>query len=278
MTSDNRHNEISITERSRIPEANAWDTIHPEPETIAVPARIDTGTSGQPHHAKSDDPEYQPQFEPYELAFLRGGGREVLKLHLFALVQDGYLAVLETKKWLWTTRHLALASDTPPLNALTQVERDLLNWFSTPQSAKEIFRHTFPESLRMECDDYREKLAKEGMLKGWIAHHGEVPESMYKPIGLAFPFIFILVFLTHSVLVFWLLFFSILAAGAFASIFVSCRPSAVGSSHLRQMEKQFAPLNNPANLQHQAATADDSFIALAVFGADAAADVALRQC
>ncbi len=89
MTSDNRHEQISVTERSRIPQANAWDTIHSEPETIAVPARIDTGTSGQPHYAKPDDPEYQLEFDPYELAFLRGGGREVLKLHLFALVQDG---------------------------------------------------------------------------------------------------------------------------------------------------------------------------------------------
>ncbi len=153
------------------------------------------------------------------------------------------------------------------MDALTQVERDLLNWFSTPQSAKEIFCNTFPESLRMECDDYREKLAKEGMLKGWTAHHGEVPVSMSQTIGLAFLFMFILAFFTHSTLVFFLLFFSILTFGPFASFFVNCRPSRTGKAHLRQVEQQYAPLNNPTTLPHQV-TVDDMFIALAVFGPD----------
>src|SRR5262249_7732577 len=35
----------------------------------------------------------------FELAFLRGGGKEVLRLHLFDLLQRGHLAIIDVKGW-----------------------------------------------------------------------------------------------------------------------------------------------------------------------------------
>ena len=40
--------------------------------------------------------------EPYEVAYLRGGSRELLKLRLFELMQKGYLIVIEKKRWYGT--------------------------------------------------------------------------------------------------------------------------------------------------------------------------------
>ena len=54
-----------------------------------------------------------PSLDPYEVAYLRGGAREVLKLRLFELMQTGYLVVAEKKRWFGTERWLTVALDAP---------------------------------------------------------------------------------------------------------------------------------------------------------------------
>src|SRR5438132_9961841 len=66
-------------------------------------------------------------FDPYEVAYLRGGEREVVKLCLFDLLQRGYLEVRETKKWLSTVRQLAAVSNPPPPEDLSEGERQLVS-------------------------------------------------------------------------------------------------------------------------------------------------------
>jgi hypothetical protein len=44
----------------------------------------------------------ESSIDPYRIAYLRGGAREILKLRLYELAQMGYLTVHEQKRWYGT--------------------------------------------------------------------------------------------------------------------------------------------------------------------------------
>src|SRR5215468_4228635 len=72
--------------------------------------------------------------DPYEIAYLRGGITELLKLHLFDLVQKGRLVVATESRWHGTKRWLVAAADTPDQNALSQLEQNLLALYNVRRS------------------------------------------------------------------------------------------------------------------------------------------------
>src|SRR5262245_8096353 len=110
--------------------------------------------------------------DPYELAYLRGGGREILKLRLFELMQMGYLIVIEKKGWFNTERWLAVAPDSPSRQDLPRPDQYFLDFFETRRTAKEIYTLRFPPELESACRQYRQELWQRDLLTGWLA-----PES-----------------------------------------------------------------------------------------------------
>lgn len=79
--------------------------------------------------------------DPYEIAYLRGGENEVVRLAIFNLIQRGYLTVSETKRW-WgsTSQRLAQVKGHPDKRYLSPVEQSVFRLFSTPRTASDIFQ------------------------------------------------------------------------------------------------------------------------------------------
>jgi uncharacterized protein (TIGR04222 family) len=79
--------------------------------------------------------------DPYEIAYMRGGENEVIRLTIFNLIQRGYLKVSETKKW-WgrTEQRLERGSGHPDQRHLSHLEQKVFRLFSTPRTAADIFQ------------------------------------------------------------------------------------------------------------------------------------------
>lgn len=101
-------------------------------------------------------PEYSDRdpLDPYGIAHLRSGVQELLKLHLFELVQKGNLAVAEEKHWYGTKRWLVAVADTPDRHYLSPLEQSLLapEWPHDPYVPAECLLHLL-------LDDRRQPLA-----------------------------------------------------------------------------------------------------------------------
>src|SRR5262245_19345090 len=86
----------------------------------------DLGTSLSEYHV-----------DPYEIAYLRGGSLEYLKLRLFELMQMGCLIAIEDKRGFGTNRRLALSPDFQNWSELTPPDQQLLTFFGTPRTSEE---------------------------------------------------------------------------------------------------------------------------------------------
>src|SRR5262245_16124659 len=112
------------------------------------------------------------QVDPYEIAYLRGGSLEFLKLRLFELMQMGCLIVTEEKRWFGTKRWLALSSEFQNWNELTPPDQHLLTFFRTPRTSKETRDLAFPQELEDACRQYRQELKQRRMLSGRLVTRG----------------------------------------------------------------------------------------------------------
>src|SRR5262245_46529666 len=102
--------------------------------------------------------------DPYEIAYLRAGAREVLKLRLFELMQLGYLAVYLRSRTRKFGCYLGVNPDAKELSALPQSDQTLLASLVTPQPARQILNRTYPPELLAACDGYRRDLDRLGLL------------------------------------------------------------------------------------------------------------------
>jgi uncharacterized protein (TIGR04222 family) len=206
------------------------------------------------------------QVNPYEIAYLRGGPREVLKLRLFELMEMGYLIVIEKKGWIGTDRWLTMVPDAGGQQDLPTPDRDLLARFATPRTATEIFHLSFPPELETACHEFRQGLWQRGLLRGWLA-----PESkLFALICLATSGFWVLVLAAglamHVPIVFLAGFVGLTCGWTFLRGALGYRPSAAGKWHLRALTGRFA-----ANAKFSAATWEMTppmtrLTAVAVFG------------
>ena len=99
--------------------------------------------------------------DPYEIAYLRGGEMEVAETAIFSLMQRGYLQATERPDGTSFER----TPEAAQAERLPQLERRVLEWFSTPRRRGEIFE---PLGLRYEvrggCVQYEQKLRREHLL------------------------------------------------------------------------------------------------------------------
>lgn len=79
-------------------------------------------------------PAIPPKLDPYEVAFLRGGENEALRLLLLSLIHRGYLEITGDKEK--TIRQKRGNPDPRHLNA---TEATVFGWFRTEQKAADIF-------------------------------------------------------------------------------------------------------------------------------------------
>jgi uncharacterized protein (TIGR04222 family) len=196
--------------------------------------------------------------DPYELAFLRAGGKEVLTLHLFDLVQRGHLAVVETRRWLSTMTRLARAPNPPAAPDLTELERALIGWFDSPLAAAGIFSRTWPEALKAACSGYRRRLEEIGLLRSkWPARAIPIVTGLLV-FGLA-------VFLVGLPFALPIGLFMAVTAGWALSSFT--RLTADGNRRMRELEAEFEYTRSRAKTARVDIVDPDLLWGVAAFGA-----------
>ena len=204
--------------------------------------------------------------DPYAIAYLRGGPRELLKLRLFELMQMGYLIVTERKKWTNTERRLMLAPGAPDWQILAPPDQYLLESFRSPRTTTEIYKLTFPPELDAACKQYRQELWQSGLLTG-----GLTPESdLYKRINSAISFLvfaaFVLGIMLRSGTVFFYGFAAAFVAQLFLRIGFAYRPSKQGKRYLKDLKRQYVPFSKFDIAIWELAPHATRVAAVAVFG------------
>jgi len=212
--------------------------------------------------------------DPYEVAYLRGGSRELLKLRLFELMQKGCLIVIEEMRWFATDRLLSAATDLQNRSELDTADRHLLEFFRHPRTPKEIFNLTFPRELASVCTRIRQDLFKREMLTGRLA-----PEDCGGgPFAIAIVVtVFLLgvcgTYLLHSIIPFALVIGGVLIYGYYSTK-DRYRLTDTGKQHLKALQRQFQSLADFGNTARVRAVSDkllhlspsEEVRAVAIFG------------
>jgi uncharacterized protein (TIGR04222 family) len=238
-----------------------------------TPTHRDSHRSRLPHSETSEveHDTLKLQLDPYEVAYLRGGSRELLKLHLFDLVQKGYLIVIEKKRWFGTDRSLVVPPDLPPRGDMTIIGQELLTWFTEPQTARNIFSQAFPEELKANCLRYRTHLRERGILTGWLVPENKFGKSL--PYFGSAGFCLLIIVILNAELNFpftsFALFACFVALGFFGSpnwFFDVVRLSSNGNQYLKRLENQFSHLRDRLKTARLGVSEPEHLIAIAVFG------------
>jgi uncharacterized protein (TIGR04222 family) len=115
-----------------------------------------------------DPPEIPAKLDPYEVAYLRGGEREVARVALVSLIDRGLLKRTEKRddglKKQAVLKQIEKSRDPEP-GEVTSIEARVLNWPGFPASQWELLDNTrIPSTLKNQCTCYHEHLAEQQLL------------------------------------------------------------------------------------------------------------------
>src|SRR5687767_12547872 len=79
-------------------------------------------------------PSVPPELDPYEVAYLRGGENEVIRLVILDLIQRGYL------QREVASDYICRSGRAPDARHLGNLERAVFSWFHSSRTAEEIFK------------------------------------------------------------------------------------------------------------------------------------------
>lgn len=96
--------------------------------------------------------------DPYEIAYLRGGEIEVIRVTIFELIQRGYLQRIEDSDQIQRTL------DHPNVQSLPPIARQLFDGFSSPSETQKILQGEVPPQLKESCRFYEQRLHSEQLL------------------------------------------------------------------------------------------------------------------
>jgi uncharacterized protein (TIGR04222 family) len=121
---------------------------------------------------------------PYDIAYLRGGAGELLKLRLFELVHAGYLVVHEDRIGRKTEWRLAVSPECFQDKQLEAMDRYLIKEFKKPLTAEQILNLDFPDDLAALCREARQKLIDSGLLTGRMAADDALPQGIIAAVAM----------------------------------------------------------------------------------------------
>ncbi len=109
-----------------------------------------------------------PRIDPYEIAYLRGGSSEVLRLVLLSLMHRGYIEISgQTELTIHQRRNH------PDTRHLSQMEERVFGWFDQPQMAPDLFAKVASFSdLQDWCAQFDKRLLDEQLLSKPEARRG----------------------------------------------------------------------------------------------------------
>jgi uncharacterized protein (TIGR04222 family) len=107
-----------------------------------------------------DLPETPMQFDPYEIAYLRGDVNEVIRTAVYALKQKG---LIEIERRTFRTARIRPSGGTP--NDLTDIERRVMDAIRAEPAVPQLFSNAdLRETLKILCEPYRGRLNDQGLL------------------------------------------------------------------------------------------------------------------
>ena len=109
--------------------------------------------------------------DPIEIAYLRGGPNEVVRLLIVDLLRRGRLKVMDGDPKRLARSHSSYEDD-----ACTPMGKHFLSWFSAPRSVQETFGQGTPLSqIETDCAEHRERLLAEELLTSTSAEQAAWP-------------------------------------------------------------------------------------------------------
>jgi uncharacterized protein (TIGR04222 family) len=121
-------------------------------------------------------PPVPANFDPYEIAYLRGGKNAVLRTILYDLYRRGLIEIIPAK-WFKATKVVAreiAAGNDGQRGRLTGLEGSVLAKISTPAEPSALFRtfnNTLPRDVEWFCEPFRIKLQSEKLFRSDTSKH-----------------------------------------------------------------------------------------------------------
>jgi uncharacterized protein (TIGR04222 family) len=206
-------------------------------------------------------PSIDPSADPYEIAYLQAGEKEVAVTALFTLLQQGYLVPSEKGR-------VGPGEKVPDLSYdLVAIEKMIYEHCQTPQPAGQLlFSAQLQSRLASQCEIYRQQLIRKGMLMpdsdGQMAWYKVLAGTMMMEMPLIYKLMVALAKGKTNVIFLMLMLF----VGPIA-LFAICKPermTSLGRRYLAQFKKELL------SKKHQLADApahSEAVLMVALFGA-----------
>jgi uncharacterized protein (TIGR04222 family) len=179
--------------------------------------------------------------DPFEIAYLRGGGNELLRFVVFDLIRRGALVLADPEAKNRDTAIVATGAAAD--ESLSSLERDVLKFFAAPHTTKELFASSVPAaSATFGAAQYEPHLRREGMLRGAgvpAARSAARVVGLLVLVGLAAYRIEYAILLYHSFG--FLIVEAIIAIIALLGFTSSSRLSSYGRSYLNRLATAVRP-------------------------------------
>jgi uncharacterized protein (TIGR04222 family) len=128
-------------------------------------------------------PPVPPTFDPYELAYLRGGNNAVIRTVLYALHRRGLVTVTPKKRF--SSSRLAATGDLHDAGTLTELEQLVLQRLSKPADPSSLFGNSGLESsVDRLCRPFQAKLESERLLRTEAMKEGALLIPLVASFGL----------------------------------------------------------------------------------------------
>jgi uncharacterized protein (TIGR04222 family) len=126
------------------------------------------------------------EVDPFELAYLRGGPGEVKLVILLDLIQRGYVREQKPKGWArFAPAKLEISPDRPAIQALSEIELDMLKALAFPQPMETILNRNFPtDRLNDRCLEYERRLQAEDLVLGGSGGEASLNSRVLVPVVL----------------------------------------------------------------------------------------------
>jgi uncharacterized protein (TIGR04222 family) len=123
--------------------------------------------------------------DPYEIAYLRGGGNELLRFAIFDLIRQGYLRICDPPK---KGKPPAGIEQTGLAGAenLSELQRAIVAWYAAPHTTRELFASALPAAAAaFGAATFQPRLEAEGFYTSPQVRSGATLVRLYGALGLS---------------------------------------------------------------------------------------------
>src|SRR5579862_4098131 len=104
--------------------------------------------------------------DPYEIAYLRGGANEVVRLAIYKLLKLGFLIIepLVGRSKKSNAQQIRHSEQAPDPAHLDPIDAEMMSYFESPATTAALFKSGLPKRIENLCKPYLSSLAHEHLL------------------------------------------------------------------------------------------------------------------